>query len=217
MISDVIKLYKKAGSCRDCFTKELGRLPTGSGCRMPQPRYIGPQYWGSTPRIVVCMINPGAGKQVEREFENLLVEFYTDQIPFYKVNDYLRKQMRVWGGGQYERMLTHHLKLDINKIALMNIVLCPMVDINEQNDNPAAAADNCYKRYTSKILRDLQPSIVILSGSSIHRFKQQIEDSVGCDVVLGPHYASRLRLSQLQETYAKIRKALYEGKRLTSK
>ncbi len=216
MINEAIKLYQKAGACTSCFDLEIGKLPNKSGCRLPQPRWIGSKYWDSEERILVCMMNPGSGNRIEHEYEQLLQDFYAGKILFAQVNGYFKIAMKYWGGGQYQRQIVTHLGCDLEKTAIMNIALCPMVNTNEQDVYPSTALENCFKRHTLKIMRALQPHKVVLSGSSIHRFKGRIEDSVGAKVVLAPHYAARLRLSQLQETYASIRNQIH-GNLLTSK
>ena len=206
-LSAVVKLYKDSHRCVNCFEKGYGIVPD-SGCRLPQPRWIGPQYWAQPEHIVVCMVNPGSGKQIEENYEKLLRDFFTGKKQFFHVNDYFRGAMRRWGGGKYLRVIEHHMNLDLNKIALMNIALCPMVDSNNKDTYPSSALEECFNKYTLEIMKELEPSYLVLCGSSIHHFKQRIEDHLGCKVLLAPHYASRLRLHDLQETYRKIRENL---------
>lgn len=208
MIHEAIRLYREAGSCVKCFETTPVNLPSG-GCRFPQPRWIGPKYRVAEPRILVCLINPGAGREPEREFENLLFEFFQGKQNFYEINDYIGRNIKSWGGGKFLRMINHHMKLDLRNVAIMNISLCPMVDNEGVNYHSRYTLDTCFQNHTSKIMSALQPDKVVLCGASIHCYKQWIETNVGSEVALAPHYAARLRLTELQETYSKIRQFLH--------
>jgi len=212
-ISNVIALYRAAGKCDVCFRGKMpfGRMPE-SGCRLPQPRYIGSQYWGSKERVVVCMVNPGAGHTIEEEFEKVLREFYSSKEDnFYKVNDYIYKAMQKWGGGRYVRAINHWLELKIQDIAIMNIALCPMVDAKGNNFYPEDALFQCFTAWTCGILRELEPKTVILCGSSLQQFKGSIEERIKCRVIRAPHYAARIPLSEMQQQYGMAVKILRDG------
>jgi len=51
-------LFKSAVRCNDCF--ENGRLQRSS-IDLAQPRWIGPRYWSVRPRVLIVLMNPGAG------------------------------------------------------------------------------------------------------------------------------------------------------------
>jgi hypothetical protein len=54
------ELARTATRCRDCFTNGLVTAPY---INVAQPRWVGPSYWNSRPRIAILMINPGRSPQ----------------------------------------------------------------------------------------------------------------------------------------------------------
>lgn len=205
---DVIDLYRKAGSCTVCFDKNYGNVPIG-GCRLPQPRWIGPQYWREFRRVVVCMINPGTSGAVEEEFETLLKNFYAGKAEFDSLNLYFKKVMPRWGMGAYLRSIKDDLHLNLEKIALMNLALCPMSHSSGKNYYPRAAIYECYKRHTREIMKALKPQIIVLCGSATHELSAIVEQDIGCKTVLAPHYGARMDKEIKSLTYRGVRKSIH--------
>ncbi len=207
-LNQAVKGYRQAGNCTKCFDMKLGILPEGSGCPLPQPRWIGKDYTVVNTRIVVCMTNPGRGREEEREYASILEGFYSGKKLFAHVNAYFAKAMKSWGGGSYLRQIEHWLELDLDRIALMNIALCPMVDKRGNNDYPFQALHQCFADHTLNIMRGLDPHIVILCGLAAHDFAKWITNEMDTKTILAPHYAARTRLKDMQWAYENVRERI---------
>ena len=61
MVPDELhKTFQKSLKCKVCFESPQHNL-TRPLVDMAQPRWIGPGYWKTTPKIALVLTNPGAG------------------------------------------------------------------------------------------------------------------------------------------------------------
>jgi hypothetical protein len=166
----VERLYEKAMDCTACFVGESGlHLPT---IDLPQPRWVGPEYWTSSPRVLVVMLNPGQGdgSQLEQNLrlKNLLHQYKQHQIGFSAVLNFQREHMHIWGRpqGRFLPFYTTSLELDLDAIGFINIALCA----TKENKYPRSMLSRCFEAHTAFIAHELQPNVVLLSGSGTHSF-----------------------------------------------
>jgi hypothetical protein len=69
------KLCHDAVQCRDCFNLKKLNLESPD-FNVAQPRWVGPNYRAAKPRILIMMLNPGAGfARKNKETRNELKEF----------------------------------------------------------------------------------------------------------------------------------------------
>jgi hypothetical protein len=120
--------------CNACFapgthvTAQNGEKLSRSFVDLPQPRYIGPRYRTSSPRIAWVMINPGAGKAKATDREKrrdsklryALETYRRGGMPLQAVFDVQREQLRSWGS--MLSFIEHH-GLDVDELALINVAI----------------------------------------------------------------------------------------------
>ncbi len=98
--------------------------------------------------------------------------------------------MQRWGtpSGKYLHFYCDGIGLALNNIAMANIAWC--ADAN--NNYPAPMLNDCFRRHTEPLIKLLDPSIVILSGGSAHRFARKVNQILPDGLVIQTlHYAHR--------------------------
>jgi hypothetical protein len=141
--SVVEPLYKAAMNCSACFGPGSGlQLPTVD---VPQPRWVGPAYSTSNPRVLVVMLNPGQGdrRQLQRnlQLKALLHGYKGGRASFSAVLDFQRKHMREWGRpqGRFLPFYTSALGLSLEALAFINIALCATKNLSVNSKLPVRA------------------------------------------------------------------------------
>ena len=184
-LSDTMRsLAQTAMRCNACF--DDGKL-LRSFVDLPQPRYIGPAYWTSSPRIAWVMINPGAGCDTprERSWRGSLVNYRDGTGSLQAVFDEQRKHMPSWN--DMLPFIARH-GLDVDALALVNVAWCASAG----NKYPVRMLDTCWDRHSDPWLQDLAPAVVILSGTRTYRYQAQIRALLPTAQVLTTfHYAHR--------------------------
>lgn len=185
-------LFGKALSCRYCFKNKIAE---SADIDIAQPRYIGPAYFNSQPRVVVVALNPGAGNSSDKRSKN---QTFAEYIYDYKLNRISRneyfafqeKYMEEWGNppGRFLRFYRDRLGLQLSKTALANIAWCS----DRNNRYPRAMLAACYDTFTENLLDLLEPNIVLLSGSATHAFADKIKQALPKSMIVKTlHYAHR--------------------------
>lgn len=207
--STVEPLYQAAMSCSACFVPGTGlHLPT---IDVPQPRWVGPAYHSSSPRVLVVMLNPGQGDgpQLEknRQLKALLHRYKGGQATFGAVLEFQREHMSVWGRpqGRFLPFYTTALSLSLDALAFINVALCA----TKENKYPRTMLSRCFASHTAAIAATLQPEVVLLSGSGTHSFAGEFASRLpGARVVPMLHYAHREGAEVEHHEHARVRAVL---------
>lgn len=173
------KLCHKAVECHKCFEKDFVEPSLNhTTIKIAQPRWIGQAYWDTSPRVLVIMINPGAGnskdikrKQIDDETLALLQGFASQEKSLYEFFDHQKEDAKRWRDGKLVKFYTDDLGLEFEKIAFANIAWCS----TNGNNYPSKMLEQCFSEHTQKLLNILSPNIVLLSGGATHRFENRIE------------------------------------------
>lgn len=209
--SQLLRLARRAMDCDVCF-KGLGLGLEHALINLPQPKWIGPHYSTSGQKILIVLINPGAGAgwadDANHALLNRLIEFKAgaaiEPVMQHQLND-----MPNWGRGRFwkyffDQPLVGGLGLDPQKIALTNIAWCPTAG----NLYPSKMLATCFERHTRELLNLLAPDVVLLCGSNTHPFASLMPRNSEVFSLL--HYAHRegnaAQLAQLNDP--RLRKAL---------
>ena len=169
------RLARNASKCRMCFEDaSLGlRAPT---IAIAQPRWIGPGYWESRTRVLIVMINPGSGDGrqdgADAEMYRRLIAFRDDPAAtLASVFEHQRRDMPNWGRRRWLKYYVDGLGLNIQEIAFANIAWCA----TQGNRYPLKMLSNCFKKFTAPLIELLSPRSILLSGSSVHGYKSNIQ------------------------------------------
>jgi hypothetical protein len=183
------QLCREACNCRICFQ--------GSGLRAPlidiaQPRWVGPRYRAAIRRIVIMMLNPGGGESradgADAEFRRLLKDFRDGSGPLDAVFRHQALDLPTWGRGRFASFYLRGLGLHLDAVAFANIAWCA----TSGNKYPGTMLNACFDRHTGRLLSQLDPHVVLLSGSTIHRYAQRIQAIVpAAKIIPMMHYAHR--------------------------
>jgi len=184
---DAVAAMQGAGGCEDCFQMSLGL--TRSLCDTPQPRWIGKDYYTASPRVAVVLINPGGGgpsaDPTLAHEANLFRQFHRTG-DYQKVRDYFTTAIR--RGDRWLSWYRDSFGLNHDEIAQLNIAWCP----TRENRYPGPMLRHCFSKHTSRLLRTLEPDVVLLSGSATHPFAADIKRLIPhSEVVRTIHYANR--------------------------
>lgn len=182
-----VAAMRSAGGCEDCFQTDLGL--NRSFCDVPQPRWIGKRYFATSPRVAVVLINPGGGgtsadPALAREAE-LFREFYNSG-DYERIRDYF--MAAISRGDRWLCWYRDKFGLNHDEIAQFNIAWCA----TRANKYPPRMLRLCFEKHTSGLLRELEPDIVLLSGSGTHRFAGSIQHLLPhAEVVPTIHFRNR--------------------------
>lgn len=182
-------LFRDACGCRVCFQGSRLKAPL---IDIAQPRWIGPQYWGASRRVVIMMLNPGGGESrsdgADAECRRLLTEFRDGRGTVDAVFRHQARDIPRWGRGRLASFYLRGLGLHLKDIAMANVAWCA----TSGNKYPGHMLNECFNRHTEQLLSVLRPQVVLLSGSTIHRYGQRIQSVVpDAKVVNMMHYAHR--------------------------
>ena len=202
-------LYQTAMDCAACFGlgSEL-HLPT---IDLPQPRWVGPAYQTSKPRVLVVMLNPGQGDEPQLEqnlrLKYLLHRYKRQDANLGEVMEFQRQHMEVWGRpqGRFLPFYTTALGLKLDELSFLNIALCA----TKENKYPRSMLSRCFEAHSSAVAVALQPDVVLLSGSASHSFLAAFAQRLPrAQVLRVMHYAHREGSQVEAQEHARIRVAL---------
>jgi len=202
--------YKAAMGCSSCFGS-TGALLRAS-VDLPQPRWVGPRYESSRPRVLVVLINPGAGNGRQTpenvDLKRLLHRYKTSEASLDEVFTFQKGHMRAWGrGGKFLPFYTTTLNLQLDELSFLNIALCATA-----NDKyPARMLINCFHSHTAEIAKVLQPDVVLLSGSATHAFARHFSRVLPrAEVICMMHYANREGGEAENREHARVLQVLHD-------
>ena len=204
--ADLLDLARDAVRCRVCF-ESLPLQP--AFVDLAQRRWVGPRYWSAEPRIVVILVNPGAGRgwadQRNEKLRRLLREFASDQTKLDAVLKYQRDDLPNWGRGRFWRFYIDGVGLDPDQIALANNAWCA----TRGNRYPSRMLSECFSRHTARLLSTLVPEVVILAGAGAQRFARRIERVLpACNLVETLHYSHRKGLRAQTAAIQQVKQAI---------
>ena len=203
---DVIDTYKEATKCNSCFENKELKMVRGK-VRKAQPRWVGKNYFSSDLRICLMLINPGnvgSGKgqakiETSRKFDNTIKQFGKGTESWRDVMSFIHKDMENWGEGRYWHFYFEKMKLNIDEVAMMNMMLCSATEVNKnKNYYTSSSLRNCYALHTKKLITELDPDFLILSGtnvtSALKPFRQDLEKILPkCEFIDTFHYRPQLK------------------------
>ncbi len=182
-------IFLEAMQCRSCFANGFVEP---AYIDIAQPRWIGPSFWTSNPRILLLFINPGAGEKYAKARHSadldLLQKSLSDPSGLLEYLERQRQNLSLWGKGKFWHFFVKQVGLDIDAIALANIAWCASRD----DRYPVRMRNNCFEKFTSRLLDLLKPDIVIMSGRSVGRYEDQIQEIIPGTMTLKTlHFAHR--------------------------
>ena len=203
------EIARTATSCRRCFEVDASLTP--ATVDVAQPRWVGPFYWQSSPRVLLLLLNPGAGGSANRDANLTFVErlrsFRDGKTDIAPIFDHQLQTIPTWGRppGRFSRFYFDGLGLTLQAVALANIAWCATLD----NSYPEHMLQRCFKNHTSALLNVLDPSIVLLSGTAIRRYQRYISEVVPRAVVVPMlHFAHRKGKEAEETELARVRKEI---------
>ncbi len=216
----VDKICRAAMTCRQCFRgrRKPGEiLPLNPALiDLPQPGWIGPNYWTASKKTLLLLLNPGAGKsESKREsnefFKKILYEYREGKVGLIELLSYEKKHMEGWGTPK-RRFLDFYLdglNLDFDEIAFANIAWCA----DEENKHPKEMLHLCFQKHTSSLITAIVPDVILLSGSGTHSFLAQVRSiAPKAEVITMMHYAHREGKEKEKRELDDIRAKLHKNK-----
>ena len=168
---EAINFFSSNYLCTNCFNnqkiKKSGKTLALADVRGPQPRWIGNNYFNSSQKICVMLINPGSGdKTPENEWAPLekmhLARTDKDKETHWKeLMETNKNGMPKWGA--WDDLYFKSLGLSDKKdsVAFMNMMLCA----SKANTYTTNSLDLCFSERSNKLLSLLSPEILIFSGA----------------------------------------------------
>jgi hypothetical protein len=186
---ELTELCLRATVCRWCFNNLNLTAPL---IDIAQPRWVGQHYWKASPRVLVLMLNPGSGESrtddADMHFCDLIHAFADGSLHLDDVFQHQAQDMPNWGYGRFDRFYVTGLGLHLPDVAFGNIAWCP----TKGNNYPVKMLRHCFSMHTASLTRILKPNIVLLSGSSTHRFREDVRRELPhAQVIKMLHYAHR--------------------------
>lgn len=163
------RIAREALSCRECFRlREVAAPPFD----IAQPRWVGPHYWNTSPRVAILMINPGKGSATA-EILTLYRDARDGRCGIDEVLEHERQSMPEWGRprGRFTAFYLDGIGLALDEIAFANIAWCA----TEKNRYPSSVLNRCFERHTKVLLKLLSPDILLVSGVRARVYRQKIQ------------------------------------------
>tara|TARA_Y200000002_G_C22599807_1_gene628998 strand:+ start:223 stop:900 length:678 start_codon:yes stop_codon:yes gene_type:complete len=186
MLIKVQEIYKSAIKCNDCFANNKYGIQRGLVSKA-QPRWIGKNYFSSNKKVVMVAINPGnVGKKssynkikAAEDFQDKIMKFWRDNSKWDELMSFINEDMENWGNGRYKKFYFDLMKLKIDEVALMNMMLCSATPVGgTRNAYSKQTLENCYNRFTRKIIIELNPEFIILSGTLVNNAMKKFKDEL---------------------------------------
>jgi hypothetical protein len=129
-----------AMQCRFCFALKL----RPAFVDLPQPRWIGPDYWITRPRVAVVMLNPGSGTfrsdGADAALRSLLHAFAGGEDRLSEILEHQRRDIPSWGRGRFARFFLEGARLRLEQLALLNLAWCA----TQSNEYPPEMLHACF-------------------------------------------------------------------------
>lgn len=116
-------------------------------------------------------------------------------------NEYLRAMRELWGWppGKYAKTIEKH-GIDLDSISIVNLAQCPAKD----NAYSKQFLDDCWENRTVKLLKILQPRIIVAQGKTAFKYLEARYHSNETKILLGVHHASRASSEENQMIFHKV-------------
>ena len=195
-----------ATKCRECFSRGEVAEPD---INVAQPRWVGPNYWRSTFRVAILILNPGQSGVNTRD-EAFLVRiraFRNGAMTLRTILEHQREGMKLWGNspGRFTDFYIDGLGLELDEVAFANVAWCATA----KNRYPLTMLNRCFERHTGPLLELLQPSVILASGSQTHRFGRHVGTlRPETRIIKILHYAHRKGRAAEQRELSRIRSEL---------
>src|ERR1051326_2268489 len=126
-------------------------MPIGSPATVDvaQPRWVGPLYWRSSPRVLLLLLNPGAGEAAKRDVNLIFAErlpcFRDGKTDITPVFAHQRQTIPGWGRlpGCFSHFYFNGLGLTLETVALANIAWCA----TSSNSYPKHILRRCFENH----------------------------------------------------------------------
>jgi len=214
-------VYVQICGCRECG------LPAGY---CPQLRPPGRRY--APGGVVFVQINPGhTGSLTAREIEGKYVREHDREIARRKATNtqklvslqsqfiktpgddtyetmrsaFLNSMSEHWGWppGKYGAMIKAH-GVSLDEIAIINLAQCPVPDNSYQRHQ----LERCWTKWTSQLLTQLQPCVIVAQGRQVWDFLRTRTLPVKATLVEGVHHADRKSNEDKQRRLLRVREAI---------
>ena len=168
-------IYRAAMGCRKCFKRGYVQP---AFINLPSPRWIGPDYWSSSQKILLLLVNPGAGnsrtaRKGNEDLKKTLVDYKNGKVGLLQLLQDQKKRIEKWGvpPGRFCQFYIDGLGLKLETIAVANIASCS----DALNKHPPEMLKLCFDLHTSKLIEAISPDVILLSGGSTHHFYPDIQ------------------------------------------
>lgn len=190
-------IFRESLHCRICFNHGLAE---GAFIDLAQPKWIGPNYFSASIRIMVVAINPGAGNTAEKRktnepFRQILYDYRDGKKNLSELFAFQREHIPQWGSppGRFKEFYIDGMGLPLDDIVFANIAWCSTAG----NKYPRGLLNQCFNLHTGRLIQTICPDVVILSGSKTHHYAAEIKRVLpNCEVLRTRHYA---RIGLLEE------------------
>jgi hypothetical protein len=220
-MKELTDLYSRMCTCREC------QLPKGY---CPQLRPPGPKY--QVCGIVFVQINPGhigsmSSQQIARRYStentrniamqkaqetrqlvNIQEEFVRNpgDVTYRRMRDaVLRSISERWGWppGKYGSTIRAH-GVPLETTTVINLVQCPVPGDSYRRRQ----LDLCWSKWTSTMLRLLQPAVVVAQGKQVWNFLHNRQLPSGTMLLEGLHHADRRSREVKEQLFSAVRDAI---------
>ncbi len=206
------ELTHEACNCSYCFDHYGLKRPT---IAIAQPRWVGSRYWNCNEKILVVLLNPGAGASRkdnadEIMYQKLLTFRNTRETSLEEIFADQGNDMKKWGRGRFWNYFVTGIGLNIDEIAFANVAWCA----TSGNEYPPAMLSTCFEKFTSRLISLLSPSIILLCGSGTRKFHQKIQKlAPDARIIPTMHYAHREGRAAETSEIERVRDALRNSPR----
>ncbi len=198
--------YLEAMPCERCFGP--GSLLQRPLVSLPQPRWVGQAYGTRSPRVVVVTLNPGVGggrhAAGDTEFLAHLQRFAGGTSSIEEFFAFQAQHMYAWSQrpGRFPSFYAQLTGLPLDELAFLNAALCA----TQGNMYPPSMLNTCYMAHTRELLALLNPSVVLLSGSSIWDYAPRVQSLLPDSVVEAVlHFAHREGVARDEQEFQRVR------------
>jgi hypothetical protein len=149
-----------------------------------QPRYVGPNYWTASKRLLFLSINPGAGKgsPSDQRMRNEIYGYKAGGLELSALFLRQRGYMPEWGNNGKFLKYFNAIGCDLQDVALLNVAWCASMN----NDYPPQMLSHCFSRHTRTAIETLCPTSIIACGGEAQRYASNAK----LPFIGVPHYAA---------------------------
>lgn len=180
---EVNSILRRASSCRHC---ETASIVDSDVLGLPNPAWIGSEYWASRNRIALLIQNPSHVGSREK--------------PGAKPTAAQGNHLDLAPALGHPARIVETLGLDLNTVAIFTVALCATVD----SKYPRKMLRDCYKAFTGTLIKLACPNILVAFGGNLRDgFRFQLAELVPPERTFFLPHASRVdghHLSRLAQS-----------------